>query len=478
MLQENGTAQNGNPVNHRRPHKDPKNETNKSKNLKMKSTKTLILLYLCGLCVSSLISQAFPMLDEVSSHSNAARILGDVIISEHNEQHNLKTTEEVIVSYEASCDIFLDEYYGHIFSHHKTLKEKDYESSRIIPTLRDKDDISDITPGKSDRYLGNPLSGYLSFAHSPLINCYTENEKFDIAIVGATFDTGVSFRPGARFGPMGIRAVTKRMSKDSVSPFRKNFELFKKINVVDCGDPPMTPIDNRVALDQLYRAERAILKNKSLNPKLSSIPRVLTLGGDHTITLSCLRAVYEKWGKVSVIHFDSHLDTIDPYHMDNNVTEYAALNHGTFLHWAAKRGLISNNSNVHVGLRGYYENVNDTLRDSTIGFQRIFARDIDHRGTQGIVEQIKNRVGKKMVYISVDIDCLDPGFAPGTGTVEPGGFSTRELLTILDGLEGIPVVGADIVEVSPPYDSSEITQEAASEISRSLLGLMAVRNVN
>lgn len=389
-------------------------------------------------------------------------------------------TELMVLIYENKNYNFLDRYFGDVyFGDHKNLdkefgnQDTSFWASKEI-TYPDKDDITDIVSGRSDRYVSNPLSGFLSFAHLPLTNCFTEDAKFDIGIVGATFDTGVSFRPGSRFGPQGIRMATKRMSSGSISPFRRNYNLFKKGKIVDCGDPPMTPIDNRVALDQLYRAERAILKSDPATSDLSKFSRILTLGGDHTITLSCLRAVYEKWGKVAVIHFDSHLDTIDPYQMNENVTEYAALNHGTFFHWAAKRGLISEDKNLHVGLRGYYENMNDTVRDSAIGFERIMSRDIDNIGISGIIKRIKDRVGHSKVYITVDIDSLDPSSAPGTGTVEPGGFSSRELLTILDGLEGLEVIGGDVVEVSPPYDSNEITTMVASEVARSLLGLMVI----
>lgn len=392
-------------------------------------------------------------------------------------------SEEVVLNYESKNFKFLDKYFGEEYfgdynAIESTNEEQDYPlwiNGQV--SYPDKDDLTDIVSGRSDRYVSNPLSGFLSFAHLPLTNCFADDTKFDIAIVGATFDTGVSFRPGARFGPLGIRMATKRMSSGSISPFRKNFGLFKEGKIVDCGDPPMTPIDNRVALDQLYRAERAILKTEPETPNLSKFSRILTLGGDHTVTLSCLRAVYEKWGKVAVIHFDSHLDTIDPYQMNENVTEYAALNHGTFFHWAAKRHLISEDNNVHVGLRGYYENLNDTLRDSAIGFERIMSRDIDKLGVDGIIKKIKERVGESKVYITVDIDSLDPSSAPGTGTVEPGGFSSRELLSILDGLEGLEVIGADVVEVAPPYDSNEITTMVASEVARSLLGLMVITSI-
>ncbi|CUM66584.1 uncharacterized protein PRCAT00004253001 [Priceomyces carsonii] len=396
---------------------------------------------------------------------------------------NEEISVEQYMNYESKKDTFLDNYFGESYfgNYQKEFTDLVENNSHIWSKnfiFPDKDDISDIISGNSDRYTSNPLSGFLTFAHSEMRNCYTGTEGFDIAIVGATFDTGVSYRPGARFGPMGIRSATKRMSAKSLSPFRKKFNLFKECKVVDCGDPPMTPIDNRVAIDQLYRAQRSILKKESVHSNLSNTPRILTLGGDHTITLSCLKAVYEKWGQVAVIHFDSHLDSVDPYYMNPNVTEYAALNHGTFFHWAARRGLISSDNNIHVGLRGYYENVNDTLRDTAIGFQRIMSRDIDDIGVTGIIKKIKERVGNNKVYITVDVDCLDPSVAPGTGTVEPGGFTTRELLTILGGLEGLQIIGADIVEVSPIYDQGEITTAAASEIGRSLLELMTITPIS
>ncbi|KDN61947.1 putative arginase [Colletotrichum sublineola] len=176
------------------------------------------------------------------------------------------------------------------------------------------------------------------------------------------------------------------------------------------------------------------------NSSVSSTPRILTLGGDHTTTLSALRSTYQRWGPVSVIHFDSHIDTWDPAVLGGGISDYA--------------------------------------NDARCGFEIITARDLDKFGSAGVISKIKERVGDSKVYISVDIDVLDPAYAPATGTAEPGGWSTRELLTVLDGLEGLSIVGADVVEVAPAYDNhGETTVLAAAEVAYSLIDLMVLTPV-
>lgn len=344
----------------------------------------------------------------------------------------------------------------------------------------DKDDLRDIN-GSAVLYRGGEFGGIDTFAHLEYANCYNpeffEKEAFDIAIVGAPFDAGTSYRPGTRFGPSGIRLGSRRLAP-AYSVYRENFNPYKNwAKIVDCGDPPVTPLDNRIALDQIYRAERAIRKHSTTENNPNKHPKVFTLGGDHTITLPAIKAAYENYGKITVIHFDSHLDTWNPYYFGGNLTEYQSLNHGTYLHYAHEKGYIADNS-IHAAIRGPYPGPKDVQHDIDCGFDRVLARDIDKIGAEGVIKRIKDRIGddNSPVYISVDVDSMDPAFTPATGTIEIGGWSTRELLTVLDGLEGLNVIGGDVVEVSPPYDNAEITSVAAAEVGNSIISLMIIKD--
>ncbi|PYH87548.1 arginase family protein [Aspergillus ellipticus CBS 707.79] len=327
---------------------------------------------------------------------------------------------------------------------------------------------------------GSQFSGLTTFANLPYVNCFIDDDSplnsYDIAFVGAPFDTAVTGRPGARFGPKGIRLGSRRLGGWSIYTGENVLASWAKL--VDCGDAPLTWLDNTVALKQLDLAHKVASSRRANTTHLGQFPRIITLGGDHTTTLSALRSTYEKWGPVSVIHFDSHIDTWDPEVLGGGISHYAGINHGTFLHLAHEEGLIRNTS-IHVGIRAPIVRPKGDIRnDLRCGFEIITARDLDRIGISGIVDQIRARVGETNVYISVDIDVLDPAFAPATGTSEPGGFSTRELLTILDALRGLPVIGADVVEVAPVYDSvGETTTLAAAEVANSLLGLMVARPV-
>jgi len=235
----------------------------------------------------------------------------------------------------------------------------------------------------------------------------------------------------------------------------------------------MTFLDNTVALEQLVKAHKVISGRKANTTEVADVPRIITLGGDHTTTLAALRSTVNHWGPVSVLHFDSHIDTWDPEVLGGGISHYAGVNHGTFLHIAHEEGLILNSS-AHAGIRAPFINKKHDLKnDKRCGFEIITARDIDKIGVSGIIEKLKSRVGDSNVYISVDIDVLDPAFAPATGTAEVGGWTTRELLSILDGLEGLKVIGADVVEVAPIYDNpGETTVLAAAEVAHSLMSLM------
>ena len=325
---------------------------------------------------------------------------------------------------------------------------------------------------------GSPkYAGLTTFANLDWVHCLSEEgdlEPFDIAFLGAPFDTGTTGRPGARFGPSGIRLGSRRINSiGSWNAYTHENAFRKWARIIDCGDAPLTFLDNTVALRQLGDAHKAVSARKSNATELSTVPRIIALGGDHTTTLAALRSAHKHWGPVSVLHFDSHIDTWDPKVLGGGISHYAGVNHGTFLHIAHEEGLILNSS-AHAGIRAPAVNKKyDWKNDKRCGFEIITARDIDKIGIDGIIDKLKARVGETHVYISVDIDVLDPAYAPGTGTAEVGGWTTRELLSILDGLEGIKIVGADVVEVAPAYDNAgETTVLAAAEVAHSLMTLM------
>ena len=323
----------------------------------------------------------------------------------------------------------------------------------------------------------NKYAGLTTFANLPWVHCLSKDEdveKFDIAILGAPFDTGTTARPGARFGPVGIRLGSRRMHPSfSWSAYSHENTFQEWAHIVDCGDAPLTFLDNTIALKALETSHKTISSRSTNASDVSSVPRIITLGGDHTTTLAALRSTYDHWGAVSVIHFDSHIDTWDPKVLGGGISHYAGVNHGTFLHIAHEEGLILNSS-AHAGIRAPAINPKyDWKHDKKCGFEIVTARDIDRMGVWGIIEKLKARVGDTNVYISVDIDVLDPAFAPATGTAEVGGWTTRELLSILDGLDGLKVIGADVVEVAPAYDNpGETTVLAAAEVAHSLMTLM------
>lgn len=264
---------------------------------------------------------------------------------------------------------------------------------------------------------------------------------------------------------------------------------------MDCGDIPITPFDNALAERQMYDAFLELLSRpaatdpEKLGNKNSigaGKPKLVTLGGDHSIALPALRALYKIYGKpITVLHFDAHLDTWNPVRYTSYwLSEQSKFNHGSFFHLASTEGLISNTTSAHAGLRTRLTGATDsdyTNPGPEQGFIRIHADDIDDLGPQGIVDVLLNRIGldpEQPVYLSVDIDVIDPGLAPGTGTPEPGGWTTREMIRILRGLEKLNLVGADIVEVSPSYDNTgETTALAAAQVAFEIITSMVKAGV-
>lgn len=224
------------------------------------------------------------------------------------------------------------------------------KTARVTCTFRpSKDYIDDITPVLAPWY-----ARIVTFSHLPVTKCLTNgSEPFDIAVIGAPFDTGMSYRPGAPFGPPGIREGSRRQFIEAYDPYRNSFgekEYWAK--VVECGDIAMSPFDNRIALDQLLRGHWASLKHDTTTADVEqAAPRLLTLGGDHTITFAAIRAAHEIYSKITVLHFDSHIDTWDPAAVGGNLSSYGELNHGTFLHYAHELGYLDDDGNMHVGIR-------------------------------------------------------------------------------------------------------------------------------
>ncbi|KAH7037683.1 agmatinase [Microdochium trichocladiopsis] len=336
------------------------------------------------------------------------------------------------------------------------------------------------------------FSGISTFAHLKHVKCLTTpTEPFDIAIVGAPFDTAVSYRPGARFGPRAIRAASARQLPYRGFNARANINPFLSwAKIIDCGDIPVSPMDNAVALKQMTVAFEELGTRDVSSASVVHKPKLITLGGDHSLAFPALRALNKiHGGPVRVLHFDAHLDTWHPAKYPNAWgSEQANFNHGSVFWLAGQEGLIVANSSsasgkpsVHAGIRTRLSGTDggDYADDDAQGWVRISADDMDDIGTAGVVARIMDTLGTEdPVYLSLDIDVLDPAFAPGTGTPEPGGWTTRELIRVLRGIEGLNLVGADVVEVAPAYQNNgEETALAAAQVVYELLSSMVKRGI-
>jgi agmatinase len=308
------------------------------------------------------------------------------------------------------------------------------------------------TRGPVDATVVPRYGGPATFARLPRLD---EVSRADVAIVGVPFDSGVSYRPGARFGPGHVRASSKLLR-----PYNPALaaEPFAAQQVADAGDIGVNPFDLTEAIDTIDTAITGLRADGA---------RVLTIGGDHTIALPVLRSVARDHGPVAVLHFDAHLDTWDTYFG-------APYTHGTPFRRASEEGLIDLERSLHMGIRGPLYSARDLEDDAVLGFQVVRSDDYEVDGVRGAVDRMRRRLGDGPVYVSVDIDVLDPAFAPGTGTPEAGGLTSRELLNTLRGLVGLDVVGCDIVEVAPAYDHAEITGIAAAHVAYELLSVLSL----
>jgi agmatinase len=317
--------------------------------------------------------------------------------------------------------------------------------------LSDSDDVIGPPDGRQVPRFAGPDT----FARLPRLADLDAN-KAAVAIVGVPFDSGVSYRPGARFGPTAVRNGSKLLR-----PYHPGLDTspVHVHQVADAGDIAANPFDIAEAIAAIERGARGILENAG---------HLIAIGGDHTIALPLLRATAARHGPVALVHFDAHLDTWDTYFG-------APYTHGTPFRRAVEEGLLAMDASAHVGIRGPLYGAADLSDDKALGFAIVSTADVARHGVDQAIDKIRERVGDRPVYVSVDIDVLDPAHAPGTGTPEPGGLTTRELQFILRGLTGLRLVGADVVEVAPAYDRAELTALAAANVAYEFLGLFALQ---
>lgn len=307
--------------------------------------------------------------------------------------------------------------------------------------------------GPIDSSLTPRYSGTATFALLPRLD---EVAHADVVVVGAPFDAGVSFRPGARFGPAHVREASRLLRPYNPS---QDVEPFATQQVADAGDIAINPFDLEEAVRQVEDAARELTTRGT---------RLVTIGGDHTIALPLLRNAAAQHGPVAVVHFDAHLDTWDTYFG-------APVTHGTPFRRASEEGLLDLTACAHVGTRGPLYGREDLVDDARLGFTVISTDDIEQHGLTSAIERLLARVGDRPIYVSIDIDVLDPAHAPGTGTPEAGGLTSRELLSMIRALAATRIIGADVVEVSPAYDHAQLTAIAASHVTYELISAMSPR---
>jgi len=303
-----------------------------------------------------------------------------------------------------------------------------------------------ITPFSGEEQIVGNNFGYLG---RPLCR---DLDQADAVVMGVPYDLSSSGRSGARFGPEAIRRLSSNLRWEAPR-WPWDFVLADRLRIIDYGDVGFLPGDHAAMVDAVSSAAATIVgAGKSL----------LTFGGDHFVSLPLIRGVCEVYGAVSLIHFDAHSDT-----WESDSVEY---NHGSMFRQAVQENLIDPQSSVQVGVRTQHD-------AEALGFNVLDAITVDELGVGGTIDAIRKIVGNRPTYLTFDIDCLDPAFAPATGTPIVGGISTNFALRIIRGLRGINVCAMDVMEVAPAYDHADITALAAATIGLEMLHLAATREL-
>ena len=297
-----------------------------------------------------------------------------------------------------------------------------------------------------NQYDNSLVSNAFGFMRFPL-NFQPYDSDAEWVITGVPFDAATSGRPGSRLGPGAIRQISTNLAWEGCR-WPWDFDLRQRLNVVDCGDLVYAFGDSQDLSDKLQAHAEKLLANGK---------RMMTFGGDHYVTLPLLRAHAKHFGKMALVHFDAHTDTYS-----NGPT----FDHGTMFFTAPKEGLIDPQHSVQIGIR--------TEFDKSLGFNVLDAAQVNDRSVDDILAEVKRTVGDLPVYLTFDIDCLDPAHAPGTGTPVIGGLTTDKATKLIRGLQGMNIVGMDLVEVAPGYDHADLTALAAATLALDMLHVQAV----
>ena len=310
------------------------------------------------------------------------------------------------------------------------------------------------TPPAASSLPPPPFSGIATFGRAPLSS---DASGADVAIFGVPYDSSTSYRSGCRFGPRAIREQSLLLWGYNNALQVAPFQILK---LVDAGDVNVVPVEI-VATHQAIEA--------AADRVLDAGAKLVSLGGDHSITLPLLRSHARKHGPLAVVHFDAHPDTWD--------SEYPGqkYSHGTPFVRAIEEGLIDTSAYVQIGIRGPTGGPQDYADALRLGARMITLDEFRTRTLADVIAEVRALIGTKKFYLTLDIDCIDPAFAPGTGTPEVGGFTSYEVLQLVRGLRDLSLVGCDLVEVSPPFDPAAITSILAANLVFEFLSLLALQ---
>jgi agmatinase len=298
------------------------------------------------------------------------------------------------------------------------------------------------------------FSGVRTFMRLPNVR---DLHNSDAAIVGVPFDTATTFRVGARFGPEAIRSVSHLLRPYNPS---QDISIFDELSVIDYGDLPVVPGYIEESYTTIAQGLKPIHRAGGVVP--------IVLGGDHSIALAELRAAESVHGALALVHFDSHPDTWDSYFGQKHT-------HGTPFRRAVEEGLLRPENSIQIGMRGSLFDSGDWNDARELGFELISTDEVREQGISQTISRIRERIADSKAYVSFDVDFVDPAYAPGTGTPEVGGFTSREAQEFIRGLAGMNIVGCDVVEVYPAYDPAQITALLAANVAYELLSLIAAR---